>query len=38
MSALTGFVVVVLATVIATWYNDHISRAEYLNDESLDAR
>ncbi len=33
MSVLSSLAVIVVATYITTWYNDKISRAEYLKDE-----
>jgi hypothetical protein len=33
MSLLTSLSIIVVATVIATWYNDKISKADYINDE-----
>ena len=33
MSLLTSLSIIVVATVIATWFNDKVSKAEYINDE-----
>ncbi len=33
MTILTAFSVLVAATVITTWFNDHVSKAEYIADE-----
>jgi hypothetical protein len=33
MSLLTSLSIIVVATFIATWYNDKISKADYINDE-----
>lgn len=33
MSLLTSLSIIVVATIIATWYNDKISKSEYINDE-----
>lgn len=33
MELVTGFAVVIAATFITTWYNDFVSRAEYISDE-----
>lgn len=33
MEFLTGMAVVVIATFVTTWFNDHVSKAEYLADE-----
>lgn len=34
MSLLTSLSIIVVATFIATWYNDKISKAEYINDDA----
>jgi hypothetical protein len=34
MEFLAGFGVVLAVTVIATWFNDNISKGEYINDEA----
>lgn len=36
MELLTGFAVVVLVTFVTTWFNDHVSKAEYMTDESIE--
>ena len=36
MTVVTSLVIVVLATVIAAWYNDKVSRGDYLNDDSVE--
>jgi|GEM_PF-4851654 hypothetical protein len=36
MSVLTSLVVVVIATYITTWFNDKVSRADYLADDSIE--
>lgn len=33
MSLLTSLSIVVLATFVATWFNDKVSKADYINDE-----
>jgi hypothetical protein len=33
MEFLAGMAVVVIATFVTTWFNDHVSKAEYLADE-----
>lgn len=35
MSLLTSLTIVIAATFITTWFNDKISKAEYLNDENV---
>ena len=32
MSFITSLTVIVVATMIATWFNDNVSKSEYLND------
>lgn len=34
MSLLTSLSIIVVATVIATWFNDKVSKAEYINDDA----
>ena len=34
MSLLTMLSIVVAATFIATWFNDNVSKAEYISDEA----
>lgn len=36
MELLTGFAVVVLVTFVTTWFNDHVSKAEYMADETVE--
>jgi len=33
MSLLTSLSVIVVATFIATWFNDKVSKADYINDD-----
>lgn len=33
MSLLTSISVIVVATIIAQWFNDKISKADYINEE-----
>lgn len=35
MSLLTSLSIVIAATFIATWYNDKVSKADYINDENV---
>ena len=34
MNLLAMLSVVIAATFIATWFNDNVSKAEYINDET----
>lgn len=34
MEFLTGIAVVVLATFVTTWFNDHVSKADYMADDT----
>ena len=34
MEFFTGFGVILVATVLTTWFNDHVSKSEYLSDEA----
>ncbi len=36
MSVLTSLLVVVAATYITTWFNDKVSRSDYLADDSIE--
>jgi hypothetical protein len=33
MSLISGLVVVIFASIISTWINDHVYKGEYLSDE-----
>lgn len=33
MELVAGLAVVIVATFVTTWYNDFVSRAEYISDE-----
>jgi hypothetical protein len=33
MELISGFAVVIVATVISTWFNDHIAKGEYIADD-----
>lgn len=35
---LTGVAVVVVATFVTTWFNDHVSKAEYMADDAVEAQ
>ena len=34
MELISGFAVVVAATFLSAWFNDHVSKAEYISDEA----
>lgn len=34
MSLLTSISVIVVATFVATWFNDKVSKADYINDDA----
>jgi len=34
MEFLTGISVIVVATILTTWFNDHVSTSEYISDEA----
>lgn len=36
MTVLTSVVIVVLATFITAWYNDKVSRGDYMTDDSIE--
>ncbi len=36
MSVLTGLLVVVAATYMTIWFNDKVSRSDYLADENIE--
>jgi hypothetical protein len=36
MSVLTSLLVIVAATYITTWFNDKVSRSDYLADDSIE--
>ena len=33
MELISGFVVVIAATFLGTWFNDHIAKGEYIADD-----
>ena len=34
MDLFSGLAVVIVATVVGTWFNDHVYKGDYISDES----
>jgi hypothetical protein len=34
MTFISGLAVVIIATVVSTWVNDHVYKGEYLSDDA----